>query len=102
MIFVKEFKFIPFKSKKKQSLFSDTETIADLERSGLARTELFSNRSALIEGCLGVEDYKDDYIKIRVKKGYMIFCGSRLDISCFENKTIKIGGVILRIEFCLQ
>ena len=101
VISLKEFKFISHKKKDKIKVFDNTDGLSDLEKSYGVRTEIFLNKSATVEGCLGVLDYKNEYIKIRVKKGYMIFTGKALEISLYEENIIKIRGIISNVEYCL-
>lgn len=96
---MKEFKFLSKKSKEKIKIFGN-DNKNEIELSGF-RTEIFLNKNLTTEGCLGVMDYRDDYIKIKVKKGYIVFTGNCLNITYFENKTISISGKINNIEFLI-
>lgn len=64
-------------------------------------TEIFGNSRINIDGCLGVAEYRDTYIKLRLNKGTLILCGSGFDIALFENKIITIKGKISSVEFCM-
>lgn len=98
---MKEFKFISKKTKDKIKLFSSEDDV-DLKKIGSSiRTEINSNEKLITEGCIGVVDYTDYYIKFRVKKGYMVVNGNNLQIVFFENKTIEIKGKITNIEYLL-
>lgn len=63
--------------------------------------ELFSDREITVEGCLGVFEYREDYIKLKLPKGSLTLCGEELSVICFENKTISIGGKLSSLEFCI-
>lgn len=63
--------------------------------------ELFSNKEISIEGCKGVLEYKDNYIKLKLNKGSIVICGENFDISYFEEKNILVKGKIDSIEFCI-
>ena len=52
-----------------------------------------------IDGCEGVYEYNSDYIKLRLKKGAIIICGSDFEILTFENRLITVRGKISTIEF---
>lgn len=64
-------------------------------------TEIFGNSRINIEGCLGVAEYRDTYIKLRLNKGTLILCGNGFDIVFFENKVITVKGKISSVEFCM-
>lgn len=64
-----------------------------------AHIEIFGTGKLVIEGCLGVYEYKDTYIKLRLSKGTVIICGSGFNIVYFENKLISISGSVSALEF---
>ncbi len=66
-----------------------------------AHIELFSNKSALIDGCAGVIEYTSEFIKINIGKGTMSFTGNNMQIVYFDVEQLSIDGEILNIEFCI-
>ena len=64
-------------------------------------TEIFGNTRINIDGCFGVAEYRDTYIKLRLNKGMLILCGSGFDIVMFENRMIAVKGKISSVEFCV-
>lgn len=66
-----------------------------------SRIEMIGNNILTLEGCHGVIEYTDAYIKLRLSKGYLILCGNMLDITIFENKLISIKGSFSSVEFCV-
>lgn len=77
----------------------------ELLRTGLlkgAHIELFSNREISVEGCCGVYEYTDCYLRLNLGNGSLIISGSGFDISSFEEKCIVIRGCISSLEFCLK
>lgn len=96
---MKEFKYLSNKKKERINLFKSNEEDNELKLSNTFRTEIAANGSLITEGCQGVVDYTDYYVKIKVKKGYMVVSGSNLNICYYEDKTIKINGKIESIEF---
>lgn len=90
------------KSTKKQkwNLFNNSGEISQELLKG-AHIELFSNRQMVLEGCLGVLEYNDTYLKLRLQNGAIVLCGSSFNIVCFENKTMTIKGKIDSLEFCM-
>ena len=63
--------------------------------------EVFGDGKIEIDGCVGVYEYSNDYLKLRLKKGALIICGEDFDIITFENKSITVKGKIKSIEFCV-
>lgn len=87
------------KKREKLNLFSG-EKIFDTSALSGAHTEIFSNSRIVVEGCLGVYEYNDCYLKLKLTKGALIVSGSNFDISVFENSTITVNGKIDSLEFC--
>lgn len=71
------------------------------ERVTGAHIEMISNREICVEGCAGVLEYTDAYLKLKLCKGALIIMGSNLDITLFEGKTITVCGTISAVEFCV-
>lgn len=95
----KKIKIEKGKKREKLNLFG-SEKVFDASFANGARTEIFSNSRIVIEGCLGVYEYNDCYLKLKLIKGAVIVCGSDFDISTFEMGTITVNGKINTLEFC--
>lgn len=63
------------------------------------RIETFSNKQAIIEGCKGILEYNDDYIKINIGCGFVLLSGKELYAHSFSQETIVIKGKINTIEY---
>ena len=63
--------------------------------------EIISNTSLTLEGCLGVYEYTDAFLKLKLSRGSLIICGTDFDIVLFENKQISVRGKISSVEFCV-
>lgn len=87
------------KKKEKWQLFG--EALPESEYISGPYTEILGNNRISIDGCLGVFEYKDTYLKLRLKKGSLILCGSDFDIVFFENRLITVKGKISSVEFCV-
>lgn len=87
------------KKKEKWRLFGE-ETI-DKEYISGPHIEILSNRKITIDGCYGVFEYKETYLKLRLQKGSLILCGEGFDIAFFENRLITVKGKISSVEFCV-
>ena len=62
-------------------------------------TEIFGNSKISIDGCMGVYEYRDTYLKLKLQRGSVILCGSGFDITYFENRLITVKGKISSVEF---
>lgn len=95
-------KFI-FRSSKKNkfNFLKDNNDITDKELIGSVHTEIFLNKKLIIEGCQSIADYQNDYIKLKVKKGFLNIVGNNFLITEFDNEKIIIKGIITSVEFCL-
>ena len=65
-----------------------------------AHIEIYSNKEIVIDGCLGIFEYSESYIKLNLCKGTLAVSGSMLNIVCFENDMITVKGTVSSIEFC--
>lgn len=83
----------------KARLFSGAE---ELMRKNLLKgthIEMLSNYELSVDGCFGVYEYTDCYIRLNIENGSLIINGSKLDIASFEERTIIIHGNISSVEF---
>lgn len=85
------------KSKWKLGGFSEDETAR--ENIGSARIEICGNTRITVDGCLGVYEYRDTYLRLRLTKGTAILCGIGFNIVFFENRQITVKGKISSVEF---
>ncbi len=97
----KKLKFKSQKQPEKWRIFSCSDVLGGKERIIGPHIEFFGNREIIIEGCLGVFEYSDTYLKLKLPKGSLILCGNSFDISSFEATTISIKGKIDSLEFCV-
>ena len=92
-----KFKFVSKKKKEKINLLGIER---EREFKG-AHIELFSNKEITIDGCCGVFEYGNDYIRLNIGKGSVLLCGNNFDIVFFENQLITVKGNISSLEFCV-
>ena len=85
----------------KWNLFKMDSAILDNDLIKGPHIELFYNNQVVIEGCIGVYEYNDTYLKLRLSKGALILNGEAFDILTFEDKTITVKGKINSLDFCL-
>lgn len=81
------------KKKEKWNFLGTNEILSDY------RIEFFGNKTFNLEGCQKVEEYSEDYLKIKLSKGYIFLYGKSLNITNFENQSITIKGEFSTLEF---
>ena len=79
-----------FKSSKKNklNLIKDKNEFINYESINGAHIEFFSNKRVIVEGCYNIVDYQENYIKLKLKKGFISFTGSDFLISFFNEEKI--------------
>lgn len=89
------------KSKRKEKWRFFGESDAEEKEISDPHIEIKGNKTITLDGCLGVTEYKETYIKLRLKKGSLILCGKDFNIVFFERRLITVKGYISSIEFCI-
>ena len=88
------------KTEKQGSEFlRNTDEIFDKSLLSSTHTEIFGDEKINIDGCMGVYEYRDTYIKLKLKRGALILTGIGFDIVYFENRLITVKGKISSLEF---
>ena len=87
--------------KNKFNFIKDRNEILDSQLLTGIHTEIFSNKKIIIEGCQSIVDYQNNYLKLKIKKGFLNILGNEFLITSFEEEKIVIKGNILSIEFCV-
>lgn len=67
--------------------------------SGMSQIDIMSNREAIIEGCRGVLEYNEDYIRLNLGNMSVRFCGRALQLRSLSEESVIIEGFIQSIEF---
>jgi len=97
----KRLKIEKSKKKGKWNLIKNGDEIIDGNVLKGAHTEIFGNGKISVDGCMGVLEYRDSHLKLKLSKGSLIICGDEFDIVYFENRLITIKGKISSLEFSL-
>ncbi len=66
---------------------------------GSTRIEIIDNKKIVVEGCYGIQEYANEFIKINLPKGTLTVFGSELFLSLMRDKAITLEGNISSIEF---
>ncbi len=93
-----KFKF-KTKRRNKFNFFKNEEELTNYEMISESHTEFFSNKKCVVEGCRKILDYQENYIKLKLKKGFIVFMGNNFIITDFEQEKIIINGFISSAEF---
>lgn len=97
----KKFKFKSEKPKEKWRIFNCSDIGEQAKLINAPRIELFGNKEITVEGCIGVLEYSDTYLKLKLPKGSIILCGTNFDISAFAGTSITVRGNMSSLEFCI-
>lgn len=97
----KKYKIERAKKGNKWDIFGKGEIFSDIEGFNAPHIEIIGNNRLSLEGCFGVSEYNDSYMKLKLCKGSLIIWGSGFDILLFENRLITVKGKISSIEFCV-
>lgn len=87
--------------RERWKLLRYTDDVIDKNMIAGPHIEMFGNGEINIDGCLGVIEYRDTYLKLKLQKGSLLICGNDFDIAYFENRLITVRGKILSIEFSI-
>lgn len=99
--YLSKFKFKTKKAKKKFNFITDSDEFLKEEISNNTHIEMFFDKKIIIDGCISIIDYQNDYLKLKLKKGNISIIGTNFIITNFENEKIIIKGKISSIEFCV-
>lgn len=94
-----KFKFKSKKPKEKWHIFGYTDKSLSRELIKGPHLELYGNRELIVEGCAGILDYDDTYLRLKLSKGTLIIYGGSFDIVSYEGAVISIKGCISSLEF---
>lgn len=97
----KKLKIEKSKKKEKWNVFNVASPVLDKDLLKGAHIELFYNNQAVIDGCLGVYEYNDCYLKLKLENGALILSGKDFDIVTFEERMMTVKGKIDTLEFCV-
>ena len=90
----KKIKFVTNKLKEKWKLSGFNSNCF-----GGYKIEIESNNEMLVDGCIGVYEYKNDYIRLNLTKGNLSVSGLNLTMDILSDSVMKIKGKINNIDF---
>ncbi|MBE6747986.1 MAG: hypothetical protein E7557_02020 [Ruminococcaceae bacterium] len=69
------------------------------EESVRGNIELYGNKQIIVEGCKGVVDYCEDFLKLDLGKIILKITGRNLVIESYIYEQIDLKGEIVSVEF---
>lgn len=91
--------------KAHKSLIEKITTAADLSAEpvpGMPLIEIAGTNRVYVENHKGVALYTDTEIHVKVKYGYVRFCGCKLSLSCISKEYLMITGKIDAVYLCKE
>lgn len=67
---------------------------------GGSRIELLSDSQVTVEGCKGIMDYGDEYIKLNIGNGTVAIIGAGMYACSYCGDTVIVRGKITSLELC--
>lgn len=86
-------------AKEIQSAIAENIDIDELAISGVAHIELMGNRKAIIDGCIGILDCNDGFVRLNTGKNTVSFKGDKLSICNMSYEQTVVIGNILSVDF---
>ncbi len=93
------FRFKTNGEKKKLRIFRYEKESDSRKKLLTPQIEMLSNKELNLDGCKGIIEYNDVYIRIKVSSGEITVTGVSLNIPVFEGPTITVSGDIKSVEF---
>lgn len=87
------------KPKEKKTLVGALLQMPQTPLAQLSQIELMSNREALVDGCKGVVEYNEDFIRLNLGSMMVRFCGRSLQLRSMSEQSVVIEGFIQSIDF---
>ena len=97
-----KFKFKTNGNKRKLRIFRLSNLSYEKEKMLGPRIEMSGNSEFSLDGCLGIIEYNDVYVRIKVSGGEVTVLGVSLDIPVFDGPAITVTGQIKTVEFGLR
>ena len=97
-----KFKFTSAKKDKAIKIFGCAKTVESAKKFSGAKIEMLSNREVSVDGCRGIGEYNDIYIKLKIIGGMLTITGKSLFIPVFDRPLITVTGEISSIEFSVR
>ena len=94
-----KFRFKTNGEKNKLKIFRYEKASESRKKLLTPQIEMLSNKELNLDGCKGIIEYNDVYIRIKVSGGEITVTGDALNIPVFEGAAITVSGKIKSVEF---
>lgn len=64
-----------------------------------SQIEISGNKNAVIQGTVGILEYNEDSVRIKLLEREITFYGAKLKIECLSQDSIELKGAFTRIDF---
>lgn len=85
--------------KEKRSFIGTLLELPQAPQTPLSQIELLSNREALIDGCKGVLEYNEKFVRLSLGNMTVRFCGRNLQLRSMSEECVAIDGFLQSIDF---
>lgn len=85
--------------KERRSLFGALLELPQISITQMSQIELMSNREALVDGCKGVLEYNEEFIRLSLSGMTVRFNGRNLQLRGMSEEGVSITGFLQSIEF---
>ncbi|MCI8622508.1 MAG: hypothetical protein HFG26_02455 [Provencibacterium sp.] len=85
--------------KDKKTLIGSLLQLPASSLSQMTQIQLIANREALVDGCKGVIEYNEDYIRLNLGNMAVRFCGRGLQLRSMSEESVIIDGFIQSVEY---
>ncbi|PWM39776.1 MAG: hypothetical protein DBX66_01530 [Clostridiales bacterium] len=85
--------------KEKKTLIGSILQMPEASLNNMCQIELMSNREALVDGCKGVVEYNEDFIRLNLGNMTVRFCGRALQLRSMSEESVVIEGYIQSVDF---
>ncbi|MCI8443042.1 MAG: hypothetical protein HFG27_11000 [Provencibacterium sp.] len=85
--------------KEKKTLLGALLQLPASSLSQMTQIQLISNREALVDGCKGVIEYNEDFIRLNLGNMTVRFTGRGLQLRSMSEESLIIHGFIQSLEY---
>ncbi len=87
------------KKKKIRDIFCESLDFPSGLGGGESSVEIFSGKRVLIRGCMGILEYGESLISLRIKEGKLDIIGRGLYCSAYMSGVVEISGRVLSVGY---
>ncbi len=88
-------------AKEREKILGGNEDTLKPEHIRGPHITFYSNKEMIVDGCTGIIEYCDTYLRLKAGKGSMTLFGRDFDITVFDDRQLNVRGNFSSIEFSL-